>query len=121
MDIGGLVVGKIITHGYFNDILHELHIGRTTNDNIWKDAIKPYTWVRVFMKDGSSYLGQFAKGESFQREPIILLSTYQKLDEDGDIVLDHSQDAKEFILVNTKDFDRVEITHSSREESLVDS
>lgn len=119
--MGGLILGKIITHGCFNDLLHELHIGRTTNDNIWKDAIKPYTWVRIFMEDGSSYLGQYAKGESFEREPIILLATYQKLDKDGDIVIDHSQDANEFIMVNTKNFDRVEITHSSKEESLVDS
>ncbi len=53
----GFIIGKIISHRWFNLLLHKLHIGRTTNENIWDDVIKPYTWIRVFMKDGSSYLG----------------------------------------------------------------
>lgn len=108
----GFVIGKIITHRYFNLILHKLHIGRTTNTNIWDDVIKPYTWIRVFMKDGSSYLGQYRYGEPFKSEPIIVLSSYQKLDKDTDIVIDNSQKMNELIMLNTKDFDRIEIIYN---------
>ena len=91
--------------------MHKLHIGRTTNENIWDDVIKPYAWVRVFMKDGSSYLGQYRYGEPFKSEPIIVLATYQKLDQDTDVVIDNSQNPNELIMLNTKDFDRIEITY----------
>lgn len=108
----GLLFGKISTHRRFNMLLHKLHIGRTTNANIWDDVIKPYTWVRVFMKDGSSYLGQYRYGEPFKSEPIIVLATYQKLDKDTDIIIDNSQNPNELIMLNTKDFDRIEITYA---------
>lgn len=108
----GFATGKIISHRWFNLLLHKLHIGRTTNENIWDDVIKPYTWVRMFMKDGSSYLGQYRYGEPFKSEPIIVLATYQKLDKDTDIVIDNSQNMNELIMLNTKDFDRIEITYS---------
>ena len=107
----GLIVGKITVHKYFNLFLHKLHIGRTTNTNIWDDVIRPYTWVRVFMKDGSSYLGQYRYGEPFKSEPIIVLTTYQKLDKDTDVVIDNTKNVNEFIMINTKDFDRIEITY----------
>lgn len=108
----GLLIGKMLSHRWFNKLLHKLHIGRTTNENIWDDVIKPYTWVRVFMKDGSSYLGQFRYGEPFKSEPIIALSTYQKLDKETDVVIDNSQKMNELIMINTKDFDRIEVTYS---------
>lgn len=117
----GLIAGKITSHNLFNMLLHKLHVGRTTNSNIWDDVIKPYTWVRVFMKDGSSYLGQYRYGEPFKSEPIIVLATYQKLDSDTDIVIDNSQNPNEFIMLNTKDFDRIEITYSNvRNENILD-
>lgn len=108
----GFIIGKITSHRIFNLLLHKLHIGRTTNSNIWDDVIKPYTWVRVFMKDGSSYLGQYRYGEPFKSEPIIVLATYQKLDKDTDVVIDYSQNPNELIMLNTKDFDRIEITYN---------
>lgn len=113
----GFLIGKVTTHRWFNMFLDKLHIGRTTNFNIWDDVIKPYTWVRVFMKDGSSYMGQYKYGEPFKSEPIIVLSTYQKLDKDTDIVIDNSQKNDELIMINTKDFDRIEITYSKQPEN----
>lgn len=107
----GFIIGKIISHRWFNKVLHKLHIGRTTNENIWDDVIKPYTWVRVFMKDGSSYMGQYRYGEPFKSEPIIALATWQKFDEDTDIVIDNTQNSNEIILLNTKDFEKIEITY----------
>gem|GEM_PF-1483587 len=110
----GFSIGKIISHRLFNRLLHKLHIGRTTNENIWDDVIKPNTWIRVFMKDGSSYLGQYRYGEPFKSEPIIVLATYQKFDNDTDIVIDNSQKMNELIMINTKDFDRIEITYTEK-------
>lgn len=111
----GFTIGKIISHRWFNQMLHKLHIGRTTNENVWDDVIKPYTWIRVFMKDGSSYLGQYRYGEPFKSEPIIVLATYQKLDKDTDIVIDNSKNLNELIMLNTKDFDRIEITYTQKQ------
>ncbi len=107
----GVLIGKITTHRWFNILLYKCRIGRTTNSNIWDDIIKPNTWVRVFMKDGSSYLGQYRYGEPFKSEPIIVLATYQKLDSENDIVLDYNEDLREMIMINTKDFDRIEIIY----------
>ena len=111
----GFVIGKIISHRWFNLLLHKLHIGRTTNENIWDDVIKPYTWLCIYMKDGSSYLGQYRYGEPFKSEPIIMLSTYQKLDKDNDVVIDNSQDPTRSILLNTKDFEKIEVIYTQVE------
>ena len=117
----GFGIGKMTSHRYFNLLLHKLHIGRTTNENIWDDVIKLYAWIRVFMKDGSSYLGQYRYGEPFKSEPIIVLATYQKLDQDTDVVIDNSNNPNELIMLNTKDFDRIEITYQPKiKEKLVD-
>lgn len=115
----GFIIGKIISHRWFNWILHKIHIGRTTNENIWDDVIKPYSWVRVFMKDGSSYMGQYRYGEPFQREPIIALATWQKFDKDVNIVIDNTQNPNEVILINTKDFEKIEITYQDVNESKI--
>lgn len=108
----GFAIGKIISHRWFNLLLHKLHIGRTTNENIWDDAIKPYTWLCIHMKDGSSYLGQYRYGEPFKSEPIIVLATYQKLNKDNDIVIDNSQDISRTIMINTRDFEKIEIIYT---------
>lgn len=113
--ISGLAIGKITSHRYFNWLLHKIHIGRTTNKNIWDDVIKPYTWLRIFMKDGTSYMGQYRYGEPFKSEPIIVLATYQKFDKDTDIVIDNSQNENELIMLNTKDFEKIEITYTTLE------
>ena len=110
--ISGFVIGKIISHRWFNLLLHKLHIGRTTNENIWDDVIKPYTWLCIHMKDGCSYLGQYRYGEPFKSEPIIVLSTYQKLDKNNDVVIDNSQDINRTIIINTKDFEKIEVIYT---------
>lgn len=107
----GFITGKIISHRWFNLLLHKLRIGRTTNENIWDDIIRPYTWLCIHMKDGSSYLGQYRYGEPFKSEPIIVLATYQKLDKDNDVVIDNSKDMNRSIMINTKDFEKIEIIY----------
>ena len=114
----GFVIGKIITQRWFKAILHKLQIGRTTNTNIWDDVIKPYTYLRIFMKDGSSYLGQIRYSEPFKSEPIVVLKSYQKLDKDTDVVIDHSHEENELIMLSTKDFDRIEIVYTDEFDDL---
>lgn len=112
----GLIIGKIISNRRFSEILCKLHINRTMNENIWDDVIRPNTWIRVFMKDGTSYLGQYKYGESFKNEPIIVLYTYQKLDSNAEVIIDNSHNLNELIMINTKDFDRIEITYQENNQ-----
>ena len=115
--IVGLIIGKIIITDKFNSILHWLKIGRTTNNNIWDDIIKPYTWLYVYMKDGTYYLVQYRYGEPFEREPIIVLTTYQKLDMDDEVLEDYSQNKGRAVVINTKDFDRIEVAYTTKKDT----
>lgn len=108
----GIILGELCHSAIFNKILLKLHIYRTTNDDFWRDVFKDNTWVRVFLKDGKSYLGLYKYGQKNKDEPIIALSMYQKLDEDAKVIIDNSNNPKEVIVLNTKDFDRIEITYS---------
>lgn len=108
----GVILGKLCHSTVFNNILLKLHIYRTTNDDFWMDVFKDNTWVRVFLKDGKSYLGLYKYGQPNKDEPIIALSMYQKLDEEGHVIIDNSSNPKELIVLNTKDFDRIEIIYS---------
>ena len=82
------------------------------NSSIWDDVLQGPNWVRVFMKDGSSYLGYYRFSEEYEREPIIGLTHYQKLDKDSDVVIDYSDNDDEVLLVNTEGFDRIEVTRA---------
>lgn len=108
----GVILGKLCHSTVFNNILLKLHIYRTTNDDFWMDVFKDNTWVRVFLKDGKSYLGLYKYGQPNKDEPIIALSMYQKLDDEGHVIIDNSSNPKELIVLNTKDFDRIEIIYS---------
>ena len=44
------------------------------------------------------------------REPIIILWYYQKLDIDGSVLIDYSENPKEQIIINTKSVVRIEST-----------
>lgn len=107
-----LTSGKIVHATWFNDTLEKIHLYRTTNENIWDDVIKTGMFLQIYMNDGTSYLGMYRKSESFEREPFILLSRYQKLDKNDKVVEDYFDDINKFILLNTKDFERIEIDYS---------
>lgn len=109
----GILIGKIVSNRRFSEFLCKIHINRTLNENICDDVIRPNTWIRVFMKDGTSYLGQYKYGETFKSEPIIVLYTYQKLNSNSEVIIDYSHNSNELIMINTKDFDRIEITYQN--------
>ena len=52
-----LILGEVLHTTWFNDKLIKLHIYRSTNENIWDDIIKTGMFLRIYMKDGTSYLG----------------------------------------------------------------
>lgn len=117
--LSGFVIGKIVSSRKFNQLLYKLHIDRTTNENIWDDVIRPCTWLRIYQKDGTSYLGQYRYGEPHKSDPIIVLETYQMIDADDDVVIDNSQDLSRAIVLNTKDFEKIEVIYSEKEKPSI--
>ena len=73
-------------------------------------------FLRIYMKDGTSYLGIYRKSENFEREPFILLSRYQEFNKDNRIIKDYFDNTNKFILLNTKDFERIKIDYSQCKE-----
>ena len=115
----GLILGLIVRSDSYTEILRDLHIARDGVDNIWDSAIKNGTWLRIYTKDPNiSYLGYVIKSEPFQRNPHIILGGYQILDVDGNVLVDYSNDSNEQVILSTNDFDRVEITYTTKSKSL---
>lgn len=113
----GLVIGRLVVARTFNKFLHIVKAGRTTNNNIWDDILDSthWTWLCIYLKDGTSYFGQCRYSEPFKSEPIIMLTTYQKFNPDGDMIEDYSQDNNRAIVMNTKDFDRIEVVYQDKD------
>lgn len=109
--ITATVIALILKSDKVNNFLLKFNIGRTTNKNIWDDIIKNDTWVRVFMKDNTSYIGYFRYGEENAREPIIVLTRYKRLDQNENILEDRTDSHKDLIVLNTKDFEKIEIIY----------
>lgn len=63
----GLGLGRIFHTVWFGDLLIKLNLGRTLNSNIWDDIFKSGMILRIYMKDGSSYIGQYCKSEEHTR------------------------------------------------------
>lgn len=109
--ITATVIALILKSDKVNNFLLKFNIGRTTNKNIWDDIIKNDTWVRVFMTDNTSYIGYFRYGEENAREPIIVLTRYKRLDQNENILEDRTNSDKDLIVLNTKDFEKIEIIY----------
>ena len=109
----GLICGAICKSNWFNSILANLNFSRTTNENIWDDLLKHNTFVRVYNDDNTSYYGAYIYCEEFEREPIIVLTQYQILDENAEVIIDNWDNEDEKVVLNLKDFKRVEITYAS--------
>ena len=70
------------------------------------------------MNDNTSYMGLYKYGEPFKSDPVIALACWQKLNKNTDIVIDNSQNSNEILLVNTKDFEKIELTYSPIENKF---
>lgn len=94
----------------YERVQHLLKINRTQNHCIWHDIFAKQAWVRVFMPDDHlTYLGQIELLEENQREPILLLGKYQVIGMDGDVIVDYSEKPTEKIILNLKNFEKIEL------------
>lgn len=110
----GFIIGMILRSDSYNEILRDLGVGRDTICNIWDNVVKDGTWLRVYTKDPNiSYLGQVVKSEPLKENPKIILFKYQVLGKDGQVIDDCSKNEDEQVIINTDDFDRIEITYTS--------
>ncbi len=109
--MAGILGGYVVTGNKFNNRLASLHLGKTTNKNIWIDVLRPSCLIRVFMPDDTSYYGVFKYVEENNREPIVVLSNYQYLDKDGKILIDRFRQEEDIIMLNTSQFTKIEITY----------
>lgn len=108
----GYVCALLFKSEKVNDFLLKIGIDRTVNESIWRDVIKKYTWVLYYCKSTKlAYYGQYKYGEEFGSEPIIALIRYQVMDLDGNIIEDNSNDYNQVVLLNTKDFERIELVY----------
>lgn len=115
----GYVFALIVQSECFNDILLKAGIRRTTNQDIWADVIKPFTWVMYYCKDGAKvYYGQFKYGDESGSEPVIALVRYQVISMDGEVIEDNSSDPNQVVLLNTKSFERIELTYEEQEKKI---
>lgn len=106
----GIAIGKFSRTEKCSTILSKLKIDRTLCNNIWAETITGDDYLRIFMDDGTSYIGLCKLLEESCREPIIILWYYQKLDTDGSVLIDYSENPKEQIIINTKSVIRIELT-----------
>lgn len=115
----GLIIGWIIKSDSYNELLRDLRTSRDAVDNIWDNAIKDGTWLRIYTKDPNiSYLGNVVKSEPYVSNPKIILNKYSILDLDGNVLADYSKDENEYVIMSTDDFDRIEITYSDESKCL---
>lgn len=98
-------------------ILRKIRIRRPINSNIWLDVVSDGCWLRVFLKDEQkSYLGICILHESHKNEPIVVLTKYQILNEYEEVVCDYSNDNTRKIVLNLKDFERVEVVDAPKKQ-----
>lgn len=69
------------------------------------------TALKIYQEDGSSYAGHLRFCEENQREPLVVLSRYGLFDKENNILIDKTEDNSEKIMLNTKDFKKIEIKH----------
>lgn len=109
--ISSILLSIIISSRRYNKILRILNISRTTNKNIWDDVYQNGTALKIYQSDGTFYVGHLRFCEENQREPLVVLSRYGLFDENNNILIDKTEDSSEEIMLNTKDFKKIEIKH----------
>ena len=106
----GLLIGKLVLSEKWNDVLKRFKLGRTVNKNIWDDILQDGVWLHIYLKDGSSYLGQYSLCEEYKRYPIVVLKHYQYVDCDNNMVYDYFDNPYELVMLNTNDFEKIHVT-----------
>lgn len=118
----GYLLGLIGYSPVANKFLLRFGIHRTVKENIWANVIKKGHYIRVFKKDYSkSYCGQCTFYENDTREPIIVLSRYVIYNDNADVICDYSNDDTASIVLNLKDFERVDVFDQTKDLKETDN
>lgn len=118
----GYLLGLIGYSSVANKILLRFGIHRTVKENIWANVIKKGHYIRVFKKDYSkSYCGQCIFYENDTREPIIVLSRYVIYNDNAEVICDYSNNGTASIVLNLKDFERVDIFDQTKDLKETDN
>lgn len=120
--IVAFIISIIVQSKWFSKLLLKIGIKRTMNQNIWDDIIRPNCWLMVYSNDGKRvHYGQYKYGEENKSEPIIALMHYQVRDMDDNVLCDYTQDDNEIVLLNLKNFERIEIVYVEENSNKIDS
>lgn len=112
--IAGYLLAIAANLSFVNNLRKTLKIFRSPNDDIWDDALKPSMWIRVWLSEsGKSYMGQMKYLENYEREPIVVLEHYVFLDDDGSELVDNSKDNTRTVMLNLRNFERIEMIDGS--------
>lgn len=106
--------GLVCNSRRFNNLLLKLGINRTTNGNIWKDIIRPYTWLLVHINgEEYGYLGEVKNVEEHTSAPKIVLKNFSKINiRTGSEIVDYSDDKNRSVLIDTKCADVIEVIYT---------
>lgn len=108
------ISAKVFTSKWFNSLLLNIGIHRTTNSNIWNDISVNHTWLYIHLKnDENGYWGECKYIEENCSNPKIVLYSYQIINtKTGETVIDYSEDINKCIMVDTNDIKAIEITYN---------
>nr|WP_315020172.1 hypothetical protein [uncultured Aminipila sp.] len=103
-------IGRLWRSDDFNNVLLKIKINRTTNENLWADVIKEglYLWI-IFDGEEKSYLGQCVYCGEGEMSSLMVLSKYQELDSEGQVIHDYYNEPTRRIVVDTSRCSRIEL------------
>ena len=114
--IGAFILAKlrllISRFKFTSGWLKKLNINRTSNTNVWLDIFPPYEgsiWVKLSdTTNGVYYIGKCVLYEENEHCPLIVLSEYQKVNKDGQILVSSVGSPKRKIILNSANFSSIE-------------
>lgn len=115
--VSGYCFGRFFRSNLFDYFQRKLKINRNKNKNIWNDIFaRKDVWFRVQLKGNEgSYIGLVEFCEENVRDPMLILTRYQLLDGNGKVVVDNSENFKEKIVLDMKDFETAQLIEISEQ------
>ena len=107
-------VSMLLSHtDIMNKVLLKLGINRTTNKSIWADVIKNNMVMNIHIKsENVMFVGYHLYTEENVAQPKIVLEKYKILNsETHEILIDHSKNSNQTIMIDTRDVSYIEIVY----------
>lgn len=110
----GYILGICFQSQVATRFLLAIGIKRSINSTVWRDVIKPYTWVMFYCKNSDlAYIGQFLYGDEYSNEPVIALCNYKIVQQStGEELVDYTDSSDYVVMLNAKGFDRIELEYA---------